>query len=150
MAIKSREESSEFKSANELNFIGTGTYLEGSIEAKGSMRIDGKVKGAVKAGDTLTVGAKGEISGEVHARTAIVGGRIEGDIRVEEKLVLEANSILVGNLKAKKLVIDDGAVFQGKSDMGATKSSKQTLITGEFSPKGETGSDQNSTEKQSQ
>jgi cytoskeletal protein CcmA (bactofilin family) len=147
MAIKSRDESGEIKTTNELNFIGTGTYLEGAIEAKGSMRIDGKVKGAVKAADTLTVGAKGEISGEVHARTAIVGGKIEGDVRVEEKLVLEANSILVGNLKAKKLVIDDGAVFQGKSDMGATKSSKPAQFTGEFSPKGETGSDQNSTEK---
>jgi cytoskeletal protein CcmA (bactofilin family) len=146
MAIKLKDDSSEFKTANELNFIGNGTYLEGSIESKGSMRIDGKVKGAVKAGDTLTVGAKGEISGEVRARTAIIGGKIEGDIFVEEKLVLEANSMLVGNLKANKLVIDDGALFQGKSDMGASKATKQTSFVSESSSKGETGSDHDSTQ----
>ena len=148
MAIKSKDEGTELKSTNELNFIGIGTYLEGAIEAKGSMRIDGRVKGSVKAGDTLTIGAKGEISGEVRARMAIVGGKVEGDVFIEEKLVLEANSVLVGNLKAKKLVIDDGAVFQGKSDMGATKSFKSTQISGDFPPKGEPRSDENSTEKQ--
>jgi len=49
--------------------------------------------------------------------------------------------------EGRVLPFDDGAVFQGKSDMGAAKSSKQAQITSEFSPKGETGSDQNSTEK---
>ena len=54
--------------SNELNFIGAGTYVEGNIETKGSLRIDGKVKGIVKSGDTLTVGSSGEIIGEVHVK----------------------------------------------------------------------------------
>ncbi len=124
MALKAKEPNESFKGSNELNFLGTGTYVEGTVETKGSLRIDGRVKGAVKAGDTLTIGAKGEVAGEVNARMAVIGGRIEGDIKVEEKLVLEANSVIVGNLKAKKLVIDEGAIFQGKSDMGAQKQSK--------------------------
>lgn len=140
MALKSKEGEGSFTGTNELNFLGIGTFVDGTIETKGSIRIDGRVKGAVKAGDTLTVGAKGEIAGEVHARMAVVGGKIEGDVRVEEKLVLEPNSILVGNLKAKKLVIDDGAVFQGKSDMGATKTLKSEMHSGDFKLKGDTGS----------
>ena len=147
MASKTREMESDFKQSNELNFIGSGTYVEGSIEAKGSLRIDGRVKGAVKAADTLTIGAKGEVSGEVHARMAVVGGKVDGDIRVEEKLVLEANSVLVGNLKAKKLVIDDGAIFQGKSDMGASKSIKSSPAPIQFQPAGDAADDQESAEK---
>ncbi len=142
MALKLKDAGSGFTGTNELNFLGLGTYIEGTIETKGSLRVDGRVKGAVKAGDTLTVGAKGEISGEVNARMAVIGGRIEGDIRVEEKLVLEPNSILIGNLKAKKLVIDDGAVFQGKSDMGASKSLKSDSHASEIKAKGDTGSGQ--------
>jgi cytoskeletal protein CcmA (bactofilin family) len=147
MVLKTKEPEDNYKSSNELNFIGAGTYVEGTVETKGSLRIDGRVKGAVKAGDTLTVGSKGDISGEVNARMAVIGGRIEGDIRVDEKLVLEANSTLIGNLKAKKLVIDEGAVFQGKSDMGAPKTVKSSASPLDFHPKGESGGEKESAEK---
>lgn len=146
MSLKSKGEENNNKMANELNLIGVGTFVEGTVETKGSLRIDGRVKGAVKTGETLTIGGKGEVSGEIQARMAVVGGKIEGDIRVEEKLVLETNSVLIGNLKAKKLVIDEGAVFQGKSDMGAVKSGKTVPHPVEFQPKGESRSAQDSTE----
>lgn len=130
MALKLRESGSDGgKGINELNFLGEGTYLDGSLETKGSLRVDGKVKGAIKAGDTLTIGSTGVVSGEIHARMAVVGGKIEGDISVDEKLVLESNSTLVGNLNAKKLVIDEGAVFQGKSNMGVSKQTSATTAT---------------------
>ena len=141
MAAKLKDTGNGFKSTNELNFLGEGTYVEGTVETKGSLRIDGRVKGAIKAGDTLTIGANGDVSGEVHARMAVVGGRVEGNIQVDEKLVLEANSKLVGNLKAKKLVIDEGAVFQGKSDMGIPKESKSSASSFSFPTKGEAQSE---------
>jgi cytoskeletal protein CcmA (bactofilin family) len=149
MASKMKENGSDLRQTNELNFIGSGTYVDGSIEAKGSLRIDGRVKGAVKAADTLTIGAKGEVAGEIHARMAVVGGRVEGDIRVQEKLVLEANSVVVGNLKAKKLVIDDGAIFQGKSDMGASKTIKTSPEPIQFQPEGEKADVEKSAETKS-
>ncbi|MEJ2637444.1 MAG: polymer-forming cytoskeletal protein [Calditrichia bacterium] len=107
MALKMKETGNGSKGSNELNFLGEGTYVEGTIQTKGSLRIDGEIKGAIKASDTLTIGSNGKVSGEVHARMAVVGGRVEGEVSVEEKLVLESNSVLVGNLKAKKLVIDE-------------------------------------------
>ena len=147
MALKMKETDHDIRQTNELNFIGSGTYVDGSIEAKGSLRIDGKVKGAVKAADTLTIGAKGEVAGEIHARMAVIGGRVEGDIRVQEKLVLETNSVVVGNLKAKKLVIDDGAIFQGKSDMGASKTIKTSPEPIQFQPGGDNADAQKSADQ---
>lgn len=138
MSAKFKNGDDSSKMTNELNLIGVGTYVEGTVETKGSLRIDGRVKGAVKTGETLTIGGKGEVSGEIQARMAVVGGKVEGDIRVEEKLVLESNSVLIGNLKAKKLVIDEGALFQGKSDMGATKNVKPAPPSIDFQPKGDT------------
>lgn len=136
MALKIKET----HAANELNFIGAGTYVEGNIETKGSLRIDGKVKGIVKSGDTLTVGTTGEIIGEVHVKNAIIGGKIEGDVNIELKLVLESTSSLSGNIRANKLIIDEGAFFSGKSQMssgqdmkGAT--SKETPKETEENPK---------------
>ncbi len=119
MGLKSKSVPS---GSNELNFIGAGTSLEGTIETNGSLRIDGRVKGTVKSSDTVTIGAGGEVNGEIFARNAIVGGKIEGNISVEEKLVLESTSVLTGNLRAGKLIIDEGAVFNGNSEMGGSAS----------------------------
>ena len=105
-------------SSTELNFLGNGTSIEGTIHTTNSVRIDGKLKGKLVCKNTLTVGINGVIEGEVEAKNAIVGGKIQGKIKVTEKLVLESKSVLVGDLKANKLLIDEGAVFEGTSDMG--------------------------------
>jgi cytoskeletal protein CcmA (bactofilin family) len=105
-------------STTELNFLGGGTVVDGTIRANNSVRVDGKVKGKLICKNTLTVGINGEIEGEVEAKNAIIGGKIKGKIKVAEKLVLEAKSVLMGDLKASKLLIDEGAVFEGNSDMG--------------------------------
>jgi cytoskeletal protein CcmA (bactofilin family) len=105
-------------SSTELNFFGGGTVVEGTIRANNSVRIDGRIKGKLICKNTLTIGVNGEIEGDVEAKNAIVGGKIKGKIKVAEKLVLEAKSILIGDLKASKLLIDEGAVFEGTSDMG--------------------------------
>ena len=122
MTLRLKDTGNNSGRSNELNLLGEGTYLEGKIESKGSIRIDGKVKGTVITSDILTIGSKGYVSGKIEAQEAIVGGKIEGDIKASEKLILEANSTLVGNIETKKLVIDEGAIFQGKSDMGVTSS----------------------------
>ena len=98
---------------NELNIINGGTYLEGTIETKGSVQINGRVKGMVKAADEVRVGRSGEIVGEVYAKSARIAGKIEGDVYIEQKLTLEETSSLNGNLTAGKLIIDEGAFFMG-------------------------------------
>jgi len=105
-------------SSTELNFLGGGTVVEGTIKTDHSVRIDGILKGKLICKKTLTVGVNGEIEGEIEAKNAIIGGKIHGKIKVAEKLVLESKSTLIGELKASKLLIDEGAVFEGTSKMG--------------------------------
>ena len=105
-------------SSTELNFLGGGTIVEGTIKTDNSVRVDGKLKGKLICKNTLTVGLNGEIDGEVQAKNAIIGGKIKGKVSIAEKLVLESKSVLIGELKASKLIIDEGAVFDGTSDMG--------------------------------
>ena len=116
MAIKSAKESGV---STELNLIGKGTRIDGDIYTDSNIRIDGSVKGKVICKNTLTVGENGEIKGEVEAANAIIGGKIEGKLSVKEKLVLESKSSFIGELKARRLIVDEGAVFDGTSTMGS-------------------------------
>ena len=124
-------------SSTELNFLGGGTKVEGTVRTENSVRIDGTLKGKLICKNTLTVGVNGVIEGEVQAKNAIIGGKIEGKIKVDEKLVLESKSRLVGELKANKLIIDEGAVFEGTSNMGVQSEVKAAEVKSPLTPKPE-------------
>lgn len=104
-----------------VNLIGKGTTIEGTLTTDSSIVIHGKIIGDVNCADTITIGGDGVIEGNVKAKNAIVGGLISGTVRISEKIVLESKSSLIGELKTSKLVIDEGAVFDGKSLMGEKK-----------------------------
>lgn len=105
---------SKLDPVKELNMIASGTTVEGKIRTQGSVRVDGKVIGEVTAGEALAVGQTGEIEGNVAAKNVTVSGKIRGSINVAEKAVLEGKAVIKGDLRAARLVIDEGAVFDGK------------------------------------
>ena len=117
----SKKSVEEYRSAGDsLNtLIGKGSVFEGSLKVQSTLRVDGKVRGNITTSDSLVVGKEGDIDGEMKVRNAIVGGKLKGKLIASGKVVLEANSVFNGELKANKLVIEEGAVFEGNCSMGA-------------------------------
>ncbi len=109
------------ETASELNLIGAGTVLEGKIKSPSSVRIDGKVVGEVVAAQGVAIGATGDVEGNISAKNISVGGKVRGGMMAQEKLVLESKASVRGDIRAAKLVIDEGAVFDGKCVMSETK-----------------------------
>lgn len=101
----------------DLNLIGVGTTVDGKIRTQGSLRIDGKLTGEVHAAENLAIGVTGEVEGAVNGRNVTVGGKIKGNITAVDKLVLEGKASVRGDVKAAKLVIDEGATFDGRISM---------------------------------
>lgn len=99
--------------------VGKGTKIEGKMDVTQSIRIDGSFKGALSATDTLIIGATGELL-EVDAKVknAIIGGNIKGNISATNKVTLESTSRLEGDLTAKLLIIEEGALFTGNCSSG--------------------------------
>lgn len=105
------------KEDGQINIVSQGSRFEGKITSSGSLRVDGQLTGDVALTGDLVIGANGEITGNIDAQTVTVGGKITGNINVKNKLVLEAKAKIKGDIRASKLVIDEGAVFDGKCDM---------------------------------
>jgi len=113
-----RKDDSTMTRSGDLNtIIGKGSSLEGTLKVENSIRVDGKIKGHVTTTDSLVIGKEGEIEGEIIAKNAIIGGRVRGKISATGKVVLEAKAIFQGEMKTARLVIDDGAVFDGRCSM---------------------------------
>jgi len=107
----------------ELNIIGPGTVVEGKVRSQGSVRVDGKVIGEIAASESLAVGIAGEIEGNVSAKNVTVGGKIRGSINAVEKIVFESKSIIRGDIRATRLIIDEGCMFDGRVTMADKGSS---------------------------
>lgn len=99
--------------------IGKGTRIEGSMEVSQSLRIDGSFKGTLTTSDTLIVGSTGELLDvTLKVKNAIIGGVIKGNIIAQNKVTLESTSRLDGDMTAKLLIIEEGALFSGNCHSG--------------------------------
>ncbi|MBD3349551.1 MAG: polymer-forming cytoskeletal protein [Candidatus Eisenbacteria bacterium] len=98
--------------------IGEGTHVKGDVTVEGSIEIDGEFEGAIDATDTLVIGETGKIDGDANVANASIGGRMYGNVVASGKIELKRGSQLLGDIKTRGLVIEDGVVFQGNCQMG--------------------------------
>ncbi len=106
---------------SELNLIAAGTVVEGKIKTPGSIRVDGRVVGDVMATQNASIGAGGEVTGNVSSKNVTVGGKINGSIVASEKLVFESQAVVCGDIRAAKLVVNEGAKYDGQCNMSEVK-----------------------------
>jgi cytoskeletal protein CcmA (bactofilin family) len=110
----------EKRQANgELSLIGAGTVVEGRVSTEGSIRIDGTMVGDVVAKANAAIGSSGMLEGNLSARNISLAGKVKGTVTASEKLILEGKSILHGDIRASRLVVDEGAMFDGQCSMSA-------------------------------
>ena len=102
-----------------INMIGNGTIINGDIQSKSDIRIDGILKGSVKTDGKLVVGVSGVVEGDVFCSDADISGEIKAKITVSKILSLKSTSKLNGDIITNKLSIEPGASFSGSCSMGA-------------------------------
>ena len=106
-------------SAEELNgFMDQGTEFEGELRFKDTFRIDGSVKGRIVSDNTLIVGESGRVDAEIECGVVSIRGTVTGRVHGRERIELLAGSRVQATLVSPKLLIEDGAFFQGQCDMG--------------------------------
>jgi len=104
--------------------VGRGTHVSGDMNVNGSAHINGTVDGSVIASGFVTVSESGVVKGGIKGDYAIVGGIVGGDVEVRGKVALGQSARLNGDVIAARLIIEDGAVFQGRSTMVAEPESE--------------------------
>ena len=104
---------------NAMNQFGQGTTINGDVSTEGDIRIDGKVTGTVTAKAKVVIGATGVVEGDIVCQNAYIDGRVNGNVEVAELLLLSKTASVNGDIKIKKLVVEEGAKFNGKCSMGA-------------------------------
>tara|TARA_B100000959_G_scaffold219_1_gene248 strand:- start:91 stop:528 length:438 start_codon:yes stop_codon:yes gene_type:complete len=115
---KGFKEENEFRNDAKMAYQTPDCKIKGTIKFDGPMRIDGKVDGQIitDSGD-LVIGETGTVKAAITTKSAIVEGRVEGKITASDKVALKKKAHLIGDLKAKTLVVEEGVVFVGRCNV---------------------------------
>ncbi len=115
MFSKKEESTSSPKTMNQL---GSGTSIVGNIESEADIRIDGKLHGNVHTKSKLVLGLNAIIEGDVICVNGYIEGKINGNVECSDLLILSKTAFVSGDIVIKKLVVEEGAKFNGRCTMG--------------------------------
>jgi cytoskeletal protein CcmA (bactofilin family) len=106
------------------DILSSDVEIKGSIKFQKELLIDGKVEGEIHSDGVLTIGENADIRGEIKTKSITVFGKVQGNITVGERCELKSRCTLQGDLKAARLVIEEGATFIGKSEVTSSGGGK--------------------------
>lgn len=101
-----------------ISIIGPGMRIVGDLETDGTVRVEGHVDGSVRAGKAVVVGKEGFIKGDIETQDAVFSGRVLGRVVAESRLELQATARVEGEVHARRMQLEDGAVLNGTIQMG--------------------------------
>ncbi|MGK0637873.1 bactofilin family protein [Schleiferia thermophila] len=102
-----------------------GTTVTGTIQSEGDFRIDGTIEGNIKIKGKLVIGPEGLVKGTVECASAKIEGNLTGDIMADDIVQLLAQSIVKGNIYTSRIIMEEGAIFNGQCIMKSNVSKKQ-------------------------
>lgn len=100
--------------------IGQGSVIEGKLECKANLRVEGKFHGEINCLGQIVIGETGEVKSNIKGGEVIVAGKVIGDITTEGRLTITNSGQVDGNVNVAKLVIIEGGLLNGASKMEKT------------------------------
>ncbi len=104
-----------------ISLIGLGMKVVGDCETDGTIRIEGTVEGSVRAGKAVVVGKDGVVSGDIATQDAVVSGTVIGTLVAESRLELQATCRIEGDVTARRMQLEEGAILNGTVHMGEVR-----------------------------
>jgi cytoskeletal protein CcmA (bactofilin family) len=101
--------------------IGAKTVVKGEVSGDEDVLVEGLVEGQVRISRDLRVGSGGTVRAKVEAQSVVIAGEVVGDCAATGRIEIQPTGKLTGNIKAPRLIIAEGAMFRGTSDMSGRK-----------------------------
>src|SRR5258708_33158236 len=111
------------------NVLASDVEIKGNLKFSGELSFDGKLDGEVQTDGVLNLGDSAVINGNVTAQSVVVRGKMNGNINAKEKIEIKAKTELFGDIRASKLVIEEGVTYVGKTEVNPNKVSPSPVAS---------------------
>ena len=116
-AQKMVESPSAHAGSSAAGYLDHGTKISGKLRFDGPARIDGTIDGEVD-GKEITIGESAVVTAQIRADSIVVCGKVKGEITATQLIEIRSTGKIIGNITAPKLIVQDGAIFEGQCSMG--------------------------------
>ena len=100
-----------------LSIVAHDLVVTGDFQAEGVLKVEGKVKGTIRAGNQVLIAPGASVEGDLHTREAVVGGEVHGTIHATERVELQATAVVEGDITTPRIAIMEGARITGEVKM---------------------------------
>jgi cytoskeletal protein CcmA (bactofilin family) len=115
-----KESKAESRDLSEVvSIIAPGMKVVGDCSSDGIVRIEGRVEGLIKAAKSVVVGKDGVVKGDIETQDVIVAGRVSGTITAQSRVELQASCHVEGDIRSRRIKLDEGGHVDGRLHMGA-------------------------------
>ena len=97
--------------------IGSSIVIDGEISGDEDLVVQGTVKGKILLKQNLLVDSSGVVEADIQTTNVTISGQVTGNIHASDKVEIRADGKMVGDIKAPRILIADGATFKGSVDM---------------------------------
>ena len=94
-------------------FIDEGSEMEGRYTFRGTVMLNGRIKGEISSADTLIIGERGVLVADISAGRVTISGEVTGNVRALERIDLKPTARVYGDVEAPVVVLEEGALFEG-------------------------------------
>ena len=101
-----------------ISIIGPGMTVVGDCDTDGTLRVEGRVEGTIRAGKAVVVGKDGVVEGKVFTQDAVLAGRVTGTIHAASRLEVQATARIDAEVRARRMQLEEGAELNGTLTMG--------------------------------
>jgi cytoskeletal protein CcmA (bactofilin family) len=112
MRLKKRSAADEI-----LSILGEGAEIAGEVTFASGLRINGVVKGKIKAEAILEIGPNGKVDAEANVRKILINGEFRGIIQASDRVEIHKEGKVFGDIYSPCLIIEAGGIFEGRCNM---------------------------------
>jgi cytoskeletal protein CcmA (bactofilin family) len=103
------------------NILNSDVEIKGNIKFSGELTLDGKLEGEIHTDGVLQLGDGAVVNGNINAQSVVIRGKVHGNINAKEKIEIKSKAELFGDIRASKLVIEEGVTYVGKTEVNPNK-----------------------------
>jgi len=103
--------------ADPVCIIGKHITIRGNLTGAEDLIVEGRVEGTIKLSNHLTVESSGVVQADLDVENLTVNGTVQGDIQATQSIAINADASVQGNIRAPRIIIEDGARFRGRVEM---------------------------------
>ena len=104
-----------------ISIIAAGMSVKGDCDTDGTLRIEGRIEGTVRASKAIVIGKEGFVDGHVFTQDAVISGRVSGTVTADSRLEVQATARIDGEVHARRMQLEEGAELNGRLTMGERK-----------------------------